>query len=255
MLFNTVSLIIGIAGLSVAAFAYFRPRRRRRLVYQMALLRYFDKNDYTLPEYAEMTYEGTEVERLTKVTVILWNRGTDTLHGNEIVSSDPIRLSVPEGTRILDVEIAKRTREANKCMIQQHPPGGHDVVIRYDYLDPRDGLALNLLHDGATPLPEILGTATGLGDGPDSLGVVHLESSMTNRAKQVSIKQFNILAMALAVALFSGALASDTAFLWLKDFWGFAAPIMSLIAGALLGLVLGSRKVGRRKYPRSLDVD
>ena len=238
MHFNTVSLIIGIAGLSVAAFAYFRPRRRSRLVYQMALLRYFDKNDFTLPEYAEMTYEGIEVERLTKVTVVLWNKGTDTLHGKDIVRSDPIRLSVPEDTRILEVEIAKQTREANKCIVQQNPPGGHDVVIRYDYLDPGDGLALNLLHDGATPLPEILGTATGLGDGPDSFGVVHLESSMTYRAKQISRKQFNIFAMALAIILISGALAFDNALLWTKNFWGFAAPTMSLIAGGLLGLVL-----------------
>ena len=187
--------------------------------------------------------------------MILWNRGTDTLHGQDIIKSDPIRLSVPEGTRILDVEIAKRTRETNKCMIQQCPHNGHDVLVRYDYLDPGDGLALNLLHDGETPLPEILGTATGLGDGPDSLGVVHLESSLTNHAKQVSTTLFSLFAMALAVALVSGAIAKGTDFLWSKDFWGFAGPIMSMIAGALLGVFLGSLKAGRRKYPRSLHID
>lgn len=255
MLFNTVSLAIGIAGLSVAAIAYFRPRRRSRLVYQMALLRYFDKDDFALPDYAEMTYEGTEVERLTKVTVVFWNKGTETLRGKDIVRSDPIRLTFPEGTRVLDVEIAKRTREANKCAIQHHPPGSRDVVICYDYLDPGDGLALNLLHDGATPLPETLGTATGLGDGPDSLGVIHLESSVGKRAKRIRMKQFAVLAMVLIVILVYGALAYGTVFPTSIEFWRIAAPTLSMIAGGFLGHFTGSRKGGRRKYPRSLDVD
>ncbi len=98
LILGAASLAAGVVGIVIGV--RLRPRRRQRLVYQMTVMRYFDKADYALPDYAEMSYEGTEVERLTKATIILWNKGTDALRGEDIVESDPIRLSVGKGRKV-----------------------------------------------------------------------------------------------------------------------------------------------------------
>ena len=194
---TVVGIVIGIA---------LRPRRRQRLVYQMSVMRYFDKADYALPEYAEMSYEGREVERLTKATIVLWNKGTDALRGEDIVESDPIRLSIGEGGTYLDVEIECMSDESNGCAAAERPENRHEVELRYEYLNPGEGMRVTVLHDGVCAEPKVLGRAKGLAAGPESLGVVESGTAVM-RLRTVNRRGLVIRWAVSMVLLFGVAIA------------------------------------------------
>ena len=181
LILGAASLVAAVVGIVIGV--RLRPRRGQRLVYQMSVMRYFDKADYALPDYAEMSYEGTEVERLTKATIMLWNKGTDALRGEDIVESDPIRLSIGEGGRYLDVEIERTSDESNGCVATVRPKRRHEVELGYEYLNPGEGMRITVLHDGVNAEPQVLGRAKGLAAGPESWGVVESGTAVTRTRK------------------------------------------------------------------------
>ena len=197
LMLGAASLAAGVVGV-VIGLRHGR-RRRQRLVHQASVMRYFDKSDYPLPAYAEMSYEGMEVERLSKATVVLWNGGTDALRGEDIVASDPIRLSVGEGGRCLEVEVERTSDASNGCTAEKRAEHPHEVVLGYDYLNPGEGMRVMVLHDGVDAEPQVLGRAKGLAGGPESRGVV--ESGATVARMRTVDWRWLVMRWAVSVVL------------------------------------------------------
>lgn len=203
LIVGVVSLVATVVGIVIGV--RIRPRRQR-LVYQMAVMRYFDKADYALPDCAEMSYEGMAVERLSKATIYLWNKGTDELRGEDIVASDPLRLSIGEGGRYLDVEVDRTSDESNGCTTAMRPKRGHEVELGYDYLNAGEGMRVTVLHDAANAEPEVLGRAKGLAGGPESWGVVESGTAVT-RTRKINRRRLVVQWVVSVALLFGVALA------------------------------------------------
>ena len=154
-----VGIVVGIAGSLVA---YFRPRIKKRLACQMTYTCYFREDEYRLPKDAKFTFQDEDVARLTKTTIVLWNKGTEELYGKSIDAGDPICVSFSEGDRILSHEFVTCTREST-APDAVRGIADHELRLYYDYLNPGDGFALEVVHDSADSLPEVKGSVKGLG--------------------------------------------------------------------------------------------
>ncbi|MCY4058154.1 MAG: hypothetical protein OXG44_09145 [Gammaproteobacteria bacterium] len=176
MTLTIAGLAVGIAGLGFAALMYWHPPKRTRLAYQTAIGRYFEQSDYALPSEAAMTFQGRKVERLSKATIVVWNRGTEVLRGADIVAADPIRLSIVDG-RILSHRVIKATDAANDFQLEPVADAGQELVIHYDYLNPGDGAVVELMHDGTGT--SVVGKARGLKGEPENCGRIVPGSAAT----------------------------------------------------------------------------
>ena len=231
----------------------------------MAVMRYFDKADYALPDCAEMSYEGTRVERLTKVTIVLWNKGTDALRGEDIVSSDPIRLSIGEGGRYLNVEIEQTSDESNCCVADVRPKGMHEVILGYSYLNPGEGMRVTVLHDGVNAEPNVLGRAKGLAAGPESWGVEEFgaEVALTRKINRqgvalrwvVSMVLLSCVAVVVFVALGALGPVLPEALTGPRTIVVATAAVSSGVMGWLMCWLLSAAVSGggmRQRFPKAL---
>lgn len=166
---TVVGIILALLALCYAVYVHRHPPRRTRLAYQTARTVYFDEGHRVLPTQAAMTFDGRQVQRLARTTVVFWNAGTEVLRGEDIVETDPIRLSVPEG-QLLSHRVVRTTNESTQIRLAIAEKSTLD--IRYDYLNPGDGAVLELLHDGT--MASVMGTAKGLKGGAEDQGTVRL---------------------------------------------------------------------------------
>ena len=181
---NGVALVIGIGGYAFAMWAWRRPRKRLKLSYQTASVRYFDEQETLLPSGAAMTFGGESVARLVKSTVIVWNAGTDVLRGKDIVSNDPLRICFGERARVLSHAVVGTTKKANAVATKAVKGVLNELTLTYDYLNAGDGFVIHAVHDGERKHPRMDGSARGLSEDPKYYGIVELGELLKERARR-----------------------------------------------------------------------
>ncbi len=118
-----------------------------------------------LPPAVNVTYRGVPVVRLTKTTVVVWNAGTTTIRGSDIVAADPLRVAFREGGQVLDAEVTQVRRRVNSIAVQIPPGAPNTILVTFDFLDPKDGARIEILHTSEDRTATILGTVRGIPDG------------------------------------------------------------------------------------------
>jgi len=163
-----VGSLIGVIGIALGIMGIFSYRISKSIAkpsYQKSSLRLIGREEDNLPSEVTVTYKGKVVERLTKTTLILWNNGSESLDGKNIVAADPLTLKFDEQDNILSYNIIKRTKDVNGFSIEKNENSPRELFLSFDYLDPDDGVVIELLHDSANKYPELTGTIKGLPNG------------------------------------------------------------------------------------------
>lgn len=153
---------------------YWASRPRPRLAYYVEALRLIAKSDAELPSDFEIIAAGRRVERLTKVYVCWWNAGNTAIRGGDIVESDRLRLMFEEGAHILSARVFA-PRLVNGFSVSAGQTG-HEVACSFDYLDPKDGVIVEIVHSGNDPYPTVAGTVRGIRAGLTDCGTAELRS-------------------------------------------------------------------------------
>lgn len=134
-----VSVVLGIVGV----FSYKFGVRSSKPVYQEIALRLIG-GDYALPNGVKVIYNDKTVERLTKLIIVFWNDGSAVLDKNDIAESDPLKLSF-DG-EVLDARLLRQTKSVNQFRVTLDETYNNLANITFDYLDPKDGAVIEILH-------------------------------------------------------------------------------------------------------------
>lgn len=262
-LIGLVGIILGIVGI----FSYKISKSIAKPSYQKSSLRLIGRNEDNLPKDVKVTYKGNEVDRLTKTTLTIWNNGSETLDGGDVVESDPLLISFKANDKILSYKILKKTKNANAFFLKSYKNSTNKLHFEFEYLDPDDGVVIELLHDSEERYPEFSGTIKGLPSGFVDQGRILQKKRnnlkgplkvLLNRPKVVFV---TTLVMGLAMIAF-GLLPQEA-----RDFIvGFLSekstkksieqqPIFFVVLGVLYtsmpAFMLWAR---RKKFPKQLDV-
>lgn len=89
----------------------------------------------------------------------LWNHRGDTIRGEDIVDTDPLRLQFAEGDIALQVRTLSMSRPQNRFTAKINPEGS-SVDFTCDFLDAGDGSVFEIVHIGPEK-PVLLGTVRG----------------------------------------------------------------------------------------------
>lgn len=157
---NWIGVIIGLIGIIVGVILAFSFRPRPRLATQVTTLQLVQGPDSVLRNQIEFLFRGEKVPKVTMSRVAIWNCGNRLIRGDQIVSSDPLRIVTSEGSNILEVTVFTRTREVNdiSCVLRQDK--SNEAECRFDYLDSGDAV-IQLIHTGDDKVM-VTGTLRGI---------------------------------------------------------------------------------------------
>ena len=161
-----VSIPIGaLVGLASGYYFYRKAIRKPRPVMRMRRVEVFNPDpEHAQNEDIQILYKGNQVRYLFQYTVWFWNAGNEVLHGTAIAQADPLRLSFPEGSRILRHSISATTNPANDVRLSMSEGTSKSIDFSFGYLNPSDGVSIAIWSDSPNP-PEVTGSLIGLPKG------------------------------------------------------------------------------------------
>ncbi|MBA4371521.1 MAG: hypothetical protein C0402_01525 [Thermodesulfovibrio sp.] len=98
----------------------------------------------------EMLCNGQRIENLTVSKIVFWNAGSETMHREDIVNTDRLRVSLPDTGDILDAKIIYANEPANQFSLVVEE-NRKNVYIDYDYIDRGNGVVMQFIHTNPTP--------------------------------------------------------------------------------------------------------
>ncbi|EDX70090.1 conserved hypothetical protein [Bacillus cereus NVH0597-99] len=154
-----VGSLIGVIGILIAIVTYRKSKIGQRLVYQSSATKIIGKNRNT-PEEIQIYFRGNEVPRVIKTSLVIWNSGNETIKSSHITKEDPLRIQIEQSESIISYRILKETRRTNKVDLVLDKE--NELLFNFDYLDPNDGVRVEILHtDDKNPVV-FKGTVIGM---------------------------------------------------------------------------------------------
>lgn len=249
-----VGSLIGLLGIAAAGITYVLSRQRSIISYRTRGVRLLGHAESKLPKEVSVQYRGRDIPRLTRSVVVLWNDGEKTITGADIVGEDPIRIDTGADSSVVACTLLRATRPVLQAACQPSAQDANTVIVTFGFLDPSDGLVVELLHTGQERHPKVLGTIRGIPQGPKNRGrVVSQRPQMREMPFNRSRKTFATIVVVVGVLVsLSGIL------LPLFDQQGptakTAVPRYALLSAGALYAGLGCLVLWRlrRRYPRAL---
>jgi hypothetical protein len=184
-----VGTIVGLLGIWLGYIFYKRSRQVSRLRYLLGDAPIIEPAPTDYGDGLEVRFDGNIVERVTRTSFGLWNDGTTTIVGSDIVEADPLRLELRGNGEMFRVTVEGATRTVNGAWVCL--AATDQATLGFDYLDPGDGFRIQVLHSGELRTIEIKGTVRGI-----PMGVLPFQ---TGRAVQWLV--FGVLGLMSLIAM------------------------------------------------------
>ncbi|TGL61181.1 hypothetical protein [Leptospira sarikeiensis] len=175
-----VGSLVGFIGVSFAIYQIFQ-RNGAKLCFQYMGQLLIDGSSRILPDDVKVTYRKKAVSRLTLTQVVIWNDGRAPIRGTDISETDVLKCKFGEETIILNAEIIKTSRTATIAELEILNDNNNEVLVKFNFLDEKDGFLIKILHTGINQSPKISGTIIGIPKGVQSLGRLPVQRRLRNR--------------------------------------------------------------------------
>lgn len=245
----------------VSYIFYKKSLIRSSLSYQTRSLEIIEKSKQILPKEITITFGDKIVQRLTKTEVILWNSGRTTLRGIDIVAEDLLRLEFSKDAQILQTRIIKLNRDTNKFTSIIRINSSNIVDFNFDYLEPGDGVVVELLHTDKELYPKIQGSIRGLRKGAKYCGYIPSYSISRTISKYKLLRRLSnfvyilngvmFIIIGLYVLIPTPTKAVKSLLLWPQGSQGWFLIIMGSV---LIVFILLDLWFSRRRFPKSLTM-
>ena len=257
-----VGTVVGIAGIVLAIVFYLRSKRKAKLAYQHDHVMLVGGRGAAFSDEVEIRFAGTVVPRITASKIVIWNCGDRTINGADVVAGDRLRLEVLDSGQILKHTILCQTRSVNGWKIDQPAPNLLNLI--FDFLDPGDGINIEVVHSQAGNKLGVKGTIKGMPEGLRNYGRILWSNYRRLRSLPFPLSRPRFvffIAMALGIIMMLYGLFGLQLALWFPSMFGsgdvinhqkirLVFVIGGLIYAAFPGFLLWSR---RRRYPALLD--
>lgn len=259
-----LGLLVGLGGLIL----YRISRIGARPTSQMKTLRLIGQEEQELPKEVSILFKGDSVPRLSLTSWYFWNSGKETIQRSQIVGDDPLKCSFDDVDQILNAHAANYTRKVNKFAVEIPPDSKNEALLSFDFLDPGDGVRVDLLHTSRQRYPQISGTFRGI-----PKGILQITSATASSFDQALKRIFIHRKLLYGIVLFVGLVSFLFGLFpesWLSQIKGILESkkeakttdsiielrVAFLSIGALYAFLAGAvLYMGRKKYPAVLDAD
>lgn len=242
--------VIGAAATGLVGYVFFVLQARRdapMLAFQSSSVRVVTRSEEEVGGLdLNVRFKGTDVPRLTRTRIAIWNSRWAVVRGADIAERDPLRIGV-RGAEILDVRSITQTRDAIQFVAE-----ARDGVcfMDFDFLDRHDGVLLDLLHTGSdTDRLSIQGTVKGLPAGVSYYGDLTKPNQTAKKAKpqddNITAGQLAFLSLFAAAILISVAISKTHSHAPNTLWWLYLAASLCFAAALISTMIVWSRRLPR----------
>lgn len=143
--FHFSGFAVGLIGIIITVVALYFSRKVKRLGYSRRSFNLVRKNRSSLSSL-EVRFNGRQVQALTITKVLIWNTGTEAIRSSDLAPKEKLRLSMSGSAELLESEIIQSNSES--CNWRLGELEEKEQVIEFDFLDPADGIVLQVAHTG-----------------------------------------------------------------------------------------------------------
>jgi hypothetical protein len=161
-------LVVYLIVIITVLFHYFQTRIHQTIAFQWDGKRLVGKEKEELPAEVTDAMKDAGSPFVCRAEVVIWNAGHQTLHGSDIAANAPLRIVVAPGYpprtpngRIVRFRMRSATQEGNAFTIRQDPEHSNVGLCTFDYLEPGDGVQLEVLFTGTDDRIHLSGTVGG----------------------------------------------------------------------------------------------
>jgi len=158
-MWNIVSMGLGLTGIVLAIFFYFKSRSIRRIVYLKRSFSLLGKSTTSLDNFSA-SYQGKELSSLRASKIMLWNCGNTTISKTDIANSEKLSINLPNENRILESRVLSASNKSNEVTLNLDNENS-STIIEFEYLDPGQGLVVSILHTGYERQIDVKGIIKG----------------------------------------------------------------------------------------------
>jgi hypothetical protein len=138
--FVLMSFIIGLFGLFIGIYYYFKSKKERKPVYQLKGFNLISDSITSL-EKIEIFYNKEMINNLNFTKFSFWNSGQETIRKEDFVKADPFRVQIDNKFKIYGANIEKAD---DKNDVKVSIIKGKYIDLEFDYLDINQGFILNI---------------------------------------------------------------------------------------------------------------
>lgn len=219
-----------------------------------------DKKNTEKPDDVEIYFSKKPVDKLYKTLIYIWNSGNQTIRKNDLNTIDKFRIDIENDSEILSIKIVKTTRNViNFSLNNLINSQIHEIV--FDYLDPNDGVVVEIFHNGSLNDLKLKGTIVGISDLIGNKNSdKNLNNEITKAFREIALEITSHTRYISILVLFTGSLlAGFSIFLHMnpnfKFFPGLEDKVYLGMGGGIyivLGVVL--IVTSKKKFPKSLEI-
>ena len=144
---NIISVSLGLLSILLATIFYFKSKKSKILSYAKRSYRIIT-NRFSSIEGVKVLLFDKEVETVTSTRVAIWNGGNETIHDNDIASMQPVIVSALDNEKIYKATIIEVSNDYNKIELSNIENLPNGWKLNFEYLDPGDGVVIEILHNG-----------------------------------------------------------------------------------------------------------
>jgi hypothetical protein len=193
--FVIIPTVVAVAGIAFGVYSRYRPPVSKYLIYDTRSTTLVADVPGGYPKL-RVSYDNLETKRFTVTKLAVWNQGRGTIEAKDIPAGDPLRVRVSTGLRFLDSQILKESSTGNG--FRSKTESENSILVSFDYLDFRQGAALELLHTGLSGKEiEVTGSIMG-GLSPKRLS----ETTLGRVYQQLVVLSLFLLLIAVVILAF-----------------------------------------------------
>lgn len=254
----SLTIITTVIGVICGYWYYKRGIRAVKPCYQVKTETIIGLGRESLPNEVEISYDGIPVEGLSRTHIVFWNDGNECLDKNNIVDGEPVRLELPENTKILKQSILKLQPKESAFQLLNKSPS--TLVFDFKYLNSNDGAVIEILHDKPIKDFVILGAIKNVPNGVRYRGRIYdlyvKKRSFKFYALMIPASMITFMAFTTLFYSFMEFIKDVNGFMFL-DFVNYYARNIQVWLVAPLGLVLfylidNNVIEEKRHYPKKL---
>ena len=144
---NWISLFTGVIGIFLSIVLYLKSKPLKLLAYANRMFMVITDRSMRIGGL-EVTVHGRTTPVVTVNRIAIWNAGNRTIFSEDLSKSDPIIIGPLHNAEVFEIAILEQTKISNQANFIDitNNPNSHE--IKFDYLDPGDGILINVVHNG-----------------------------------------------------------------------------------------------------------
>ncbi|GAK69319.1 hypothetical protein RRU01S_04_01410 [Agrobacterium rubi TR3 = NBRC 13261] len=150
-----LAFLVGTLLAVYALYLTFKSRPVSRLAYDTTASTIVGEQQEPFRRSLKITFEGVDVPRATFANIFIWNDGNQTIRRSDITPKKPLRLTLPEGEKFLQYNLASMADEAMDASMSLSEDGS--LTVSFEYIEPGQGFVCEILHTGESSSLNLIG--------------------------------------------------------------------------------------------------